>query len=150
MKYAFSTLKKTALFDFHSAKMHAKMVPFAGYHMPVQYPQGVLNEHLNTRNNASIFDVSHMGQLKISGKDHLKFLERVTVADISSKLKGNAVLSLILNHNAGIIDDCILTKEDDFVYVVVNGANKMIDLQHFAKVKNDENFTQVQIEHLQD
>ena len=59
-------------------------------------------------------------------------------------------MSLILNHNAGIIDDCILTKEDDFVYVVVNGANKMIDLQHFAKVKNDENFTQVQIEHLQD
>jgi aminomethyltransferase len=62
--------------------LKAKIVPFAGYEMPVQYPEGILKEHLHCRNSAGIFDVSHMGQVKITGKDAQDFLEKVTVADV--------------------------------------------------------------------
>lgn len=73
-------LKKTALFDFHVAK-GAKMVPFTGYDMPVKYPIGTMKEHFHTRAASGIFDVSHMGQVRIRGKDAASLLERATVVD---------------------------------------------------------------------
>ena len=75
-------LKKTHLYSYHKEELKAKMVPFAGYEMPVQYPDGVLKEHLHCRESVGLFDVSHMGQLRIEGKDALEFLEYITVADV--------------------------------------------------------------------
>lgn len=110
--------KKTVLYDFH-VKNKGKMVQFAGnflislgYDMPVQYPQGIIKEHLHCRSSASIFDVSHMGQLEISGKDRLKLLERTTVGSTKRNRINNineAYLTLFLNENGGIIDDAIVS-----------------------------------------
>lgn len=80
--------------------------------MPVQYPQGIIKEHLHCRSSASIFDVSHMGQLEISGKDRLKLLERTTVGSTKRNRINNineAYLTLFLNENGGIIDDAIVS-----------------------------------------
>ncbi|CAE7323086.1 gcvT [Symbiodinium microadriaticum] len=116
------------------------MVPFAGYHLPVQYEgQGVLKEHLHTRspNCASVFDVSHMGQLKWEGKDVIKFLEKMVVGDIASMKPGESKLSLIMNENGGIVDDTVITVAHDHVNMVVNGACKEKDIAHFAKYMGD-------------
>lgn len=77
-----AALKKTHLFAYHKEQLKAKMVPFAGYDMPVLYPEGILKEHLHCRESVGLFDVSHMGQVRIVGKDARAFLERLTVADL--------------------------------------------------------------------
>lgn len=106
--------EKTALLDLHQ-ELGGKMVEFAGYALPVQYPDGVLKSHLHTREEgkASLFDVSHMGQIKWSGKDAGAFLERVTVADLGALPEGASTLSLITNEAGGIIDDTIITNWGD-------------------------------------
>jgi aminomethyltransferase len=96
-------LEKTALYDLHH-ELGGKMVSFAGYSLPVQYEGlGVLKEHLHTRapHNASLFDVSHMGQIKWHGKDAVKFIEKMVVGDIASLKEGEAKLSLIMNEKGG-------------------------------------------------
>ncbi|TMW58324.1 hypothetical protein Poli38472_011912 [Pythium oligandrum] len=130
-----NALKKTPLFDFHQA-IGGKMVDFAGYAMPVQYPAGVLKSHNHTRTPgmASLFDVSHMGQLRITGADRVRFLESIVVADLESLSHGEAKLSLITNDKGGIIDDCVITKYEDHLYVVVNAGNQDIDLEHMHKL----------------
>ncbi|CAH0486292.1 unnamed protein product [Peronospora farinosa] len=143
-------LKKTPLYDLH-VSLGGKMVPFAGYSMPVQYSAGVLQSHLHTReqNKASLFDVSHMGQLRITGKDRLQFLENVVVGDLEALESGEAKLSLITNDKGGIIDDCVISRYDDHVYVVVNAGNQDIDLVHMHKLL--ENFKgDAAIERIQD
>jgi aminomethyltransferase len=75
-------LKKTHLHAYHRDVLKAKMVPFAGYDMPVLYPEGIIKEHLHCRASVGLFDVSHMGQVRIKGKDARAFLERLTVADL--------------------------------------------------------------------
>jgi aminomethyltransferase len=92
------------------------MVGFAGYEMPVNYPAGVLKEHLSCRDSAALFDVSHMGQFKIYGKDRLDFVEKICVGDIENLSSKASTLSLILNDKAGIIDDTIVSKYDDHMY----------------------------------
>ncbi|KAG9412739.1 hypothetical protein AC1031_015639 [Aphanomyces cochlioides] len=138
----FSSLKKTALYDLHK-ELGGKMVDFAGYLMPVQYPAGILKSHNHTRTLglASLFDVSHMGQLRITGKDRVRFLESIVVGDIASLATGESKLSLITNDKGGIIDDCVTTAYDDHLYVVVNAGNQDIDWAHmqahFAKFDGD-------------
>jgi aminomethyltransferase len=129
-------LKKTPLYDLHVA-LGGKMVPFAGYSMPVQYKAGVLQSHLHTREagKASLFDVSHMGQLRITGEDRLAFLESVVVGDLQAlKPSGEAKLSLITNDKGGIIDDCVISRYDDHVYMVVNAGNQDVDILHMSKL----------------
>ena len=99
------------------------MVPFAGYSLPVLYESedgGVVNEHLHTRapGCASLFDVSHMGQIRWHGKDRVKFLESVLVGDIAALKEGESKLSLITNADGGIIDDTVLANAGDTVYMV--------------------------------
>lgn len=112
------------------------MVPFAGYELPVQFEgAGVLKEHLHTRapGCSSLFDVSHMGQIKWHGKDAVKFIEKMVVGDIASLKVGEAKLSLIMNENGGIVDDTVIANAGDFVYMVVNGACKWKDMEHFKR-----------------
>ena len=92
------------------------MVEFAGYDMPVQYNGlGILEEHSNCRNNASVFDVSHMGQVRIHGKDRVEFIESLCVGDIKELKTGSATLSLFTNEEGGINDDTIITNLDGFL-----------------------------------
>ncbi len=118
---------KTAFYDLH-LELGGKMVPFAGYTLPVQYEGlGVLKEHVHTRaaGSAGLFDVSHMGQIKWHGKDAVKFLEKMVVGDIASLKEGEAKLSLIMNENGTIVDDTVITNAGDHIYMVVNGACKV-------------------------
>nr|CCA19961.1 unnamed protein product [Albugo laibachii Nc14] len=129
-----SELKRTPLYDLHLER-GGKMVNFAGYSMPVQYTDGIVKSHLHTRmtGKSSLFDVSHMGQLRITGHDREVFLESLVVADLAAAEIGEAKLSLLTNQNGGIIDDCVITKYEDHFYVVVNAGNKGNDLQHMHR-----------------
>jgi aminomethyltransferase len=112
------------------------MVPFAGYALPVQYPDGVLKSHLHTRADgcSSLFDVGHMGQIHWHGKDSLKFLETVVVADVSDLKEGESKLTLLTNAQGGIIDDSVITAHPKgSIYMVVNGATKHGDMAHFDR-----------------
>ena len=98
------------------------MVPFAGYSMPVQYKLGIIQSHLHTREKASVFDVSHMLQFRIHGKDRVKCFEKLVVADIEGLGVNTGGLSLFTNENGGIRDDCIINKLDDYLYIVSNAG----------------------------
>jgi aminomethyltransferase len=130
-------LVKTALFDLHK-ELGGDMVPFAGYELPVLYKGengGVMKEHLWCRSDgkASLFDVSHMGQIRWHGKDRAKFLETLVVGDIAGLAPGQGCLSLVTNENGGIIDDTVITNAGDYIYMVVNGATKFGDMKHFQE-----------------
>jgi aminomethyltransferase len=121
------SLLKTSFYDLH-LELGGKMVPFAGYHLPVQYEGlGVLKEHLHTRaaGHAGLFDVSHMGQIKWYGKDAVQFLESMVVGDIAGLKEGEARLSLIMNEKGTIVDDTVISNAGDHIYMVVNGACKV-------------------------
>ena len=141
-----ATLKTTPLYDAHVAA-GARMVPFAGYSMPVQYKDGVLKEHLWTRENAGLFDVSHMGQARLRGVSPLSAFEEVTPGDFIGLKPGKQRYSVLLNKKGGIIDDLMAARpDDDGLFVVVNGACKDNDF----KVIDDELAGQVRIERLED
>lgn len=130
-------LVKTALNALHR-DLGGDMVPFAGYELPVLYKSengGVMKEHLWCRSEgkSSLFDVSHMGQIRWHGKDRVAFLEKVVVGDIAGLDAGSGCLSLVTNENGGIIDDTVITKYEDYVYMVVNGATKFGDMKHFKE-----------------
>ena len=130
-------LVKTALYSLH-LDLGADMVPFAGYELPVLYKSengGVMKEHLWCRSpgKSSLFDVSHMGQIRWRGKDRVAFLEKVVVGDIAGLQPGNGCLSLITNANGGIIDDTVITNAGEYIYMVVNGATKFGDMKHFQE-----------------
>lgn len=111
----------------------ARMVPFAGYAMPVQYAGpdgGILAEHHWTRNHASLFDVSHMGQLLVTGSTAAKALEALAPADLATLEAGHLRYSMLLDEAGGIIDDLILARRPDGFHVVVNGATKHDDIAH--------------------
>ena len=126
-------LKSTPLHALHVA-LGAKMVPFAGYDMPVNYPLGVLKEHLHCRAQAGLFDVSHMGQATLTGKDVAAALETLVPGDILGLAPGQIRYTLLLNDQGGIIDDLMVTKADapDTLYLVVNAACKDGDFAHIA------------------
>ncbi|KSB89400.1 glycine cleavage system protein T [Caulobacter vibrioides] len=126
-------LKKTPLFDAHVAA-GARMVPFAGYSMPVQYKDGVLKEHLWTREHAGLFDVSHMGQARIRGENPAKSFEKVVSADYQGLKAGKQRYGVLLNEGGGIIDDLMTARpDDDGLFVVVNGACKDNDYAIIAR-----------------
>ena len=122
-------LQHTALFAQHTA-LGGKMVDFAGYALPVQYKEGVVQSHLHVRESAGLFDVSHMGQVELRGKDREAFAERVFVADVQALQPHNSAYSMMLNENGGIIDDCIVSKREDQIRVVLNAACKTEDMKH--------------------
>jgi aminomethyltransferase len=130
---ATETLHRTPLHALHLA-LGAKMVPFAGYEMPVQYPAGVLAEHLHTRAKAGLFDVSHMGQAFLAGGDPALALERVTCADICAIGEGMQRYGLLLNDQGGIKDDFMTTRlaGEAALYLVVNAAAKEGDFAYIA------------------
>jgi aminomethyltransferase len=110
----------------------ARMVPFAGYHMPVQY-EGIMAEHLWTRTNAGLFDVSHMGQLLIHGQDSDIALERLLPGDLRALGDMKLRYSLLLAEDGGIIDDLMATRRGSDFYIVVNGATKWGDIEEFER-----------------
>lgn len=125
--------KKTPLFDRHTA-LGAKMCPFAGYDMPIQYSLGVLKEHEWTRSHAGIFDVSHMGQAIVKGANAARFFSRITPSNFNKLGEGRAKYTVLTNDNGGIIDDLIITRmEGDAFFVVFNAARKDVDTQWMQK-----------------
>ena len=134
-------LKRTPLYDLHVAR-GGKMVPFAGYDMPVQYPAGVLKEHLHTRASAGLFDVSHMGQIALrpkSGhlKDAAKALETLVPQDILGIEPLRQRYALFTNNSGGILDDLMVANFGDHLFVVVNAACKAQDEAHLRKHLSD-------------
>ena len=127
-------LRHTPLHALH-LELGGKMVPFAGYAMPVQYPAGILKEHLHTREKAGLFDVSHMGQAFLSGADPAKALERVTPADIQGIPDGMQRYGLLLNGQGGIKDDFMTTRlaGEAALYLVVNASMKEQDFAYIGE-----------------
>src|SRR5690606_10408598 len=101
---ATQSLARTPLHRLH-VELGAKMVPFAGYEMPVQYPSGVLKEHLHTRSQAGLFDVSHMGQIRVSGQNAAAALETIAPVDVIDIRPGSQRYALFTNEGGGILDD---------------------------------------------
>ena len=124
-----AALLHTPLYDLH-LELGAKMVPFAGYAMPVQYPLGLMKEHLHTRAAAGLFDVSHMGQIKISGEKAAAALERLMPVDVASLGLHKQRYGLLLNAAGGILDDLMFVNRGDHYFLIVNGACKQADLAH--------------------
>jgi aminomethyltransferase len=131
-----SVLKTTPLHALH-VSLGAKMVPFAGYDMPVQYPLGVMKEHLHTRAAAGLFDVSHMGQVIVRAKsgnyaEAALALEKLVPVDILSLKEGRQRYGFFTDHNGCILDDLMITNRGDHLLVVVNAACKDADLAHMS------------------
>jgi aminomethyltransferase len=134
-----ASLQRTPLYELHVA-LGARMVAFAGYEMPVQYPPGILKEHLHTRAHAGLFDVSHMGQALLIGPDHATTaaaLEALVPADILGLAPGQQRYTQLLTEDGGIIDDLMVTRpaaaeHDGRLMLVVNAARKAVDLPHVA------------------
>jgi aminomethyltransferase len=127
-----SESEKTLPLDGWHRQLGARMVPFAGYQMPIQY-EGIIAEHRWTRESAGLFDVSHMGQLIVAGRDSEKALESVLPADLGLLQDGRLRYSLLLTDGGGIIDDLMVTRRGDHFYVVVNGATKEGDIAHLRE-----------------
>jgi aminomethyltransferase len=126
-------LERTPLHALH-CELGAKMVPFAGYEMPVHYAAGILAEHLHTRSQAGLFDVSHMGQLRLGGTAAPSALEALVPGDLEALAPLRMRYTLLLNEAGGILDDLIVTRLGDGLFVVVNAARKQADLAHLRYV----------------
>ena len=124
----------------------ARMVPFAGYKMPIQY-EGIVAEHSWTRENAGLFDVSHMGQLLLSGEGLDAAIEAVLPIDLSTLKIGQQRYSLLLDENGGVLDDLMVSRWPDALYLVVNGATKWDDIAHLREHLPDEITLQHMDEH---
>jgi aminomethyltransferase len=129
-------LKRTPLYDVHAA-LGAKLVPFAGFEMPVQYPTGITAEHKAVREKAGLFDVSHMGEFIIRGPQAVEFVNHVTTNDVSALKPGQAQYSTILREDGTIVDDCLVYRADDRVLMVVNGSNIDKDFSHISRFVKD-------------
>lgn len=120
---------KTPLYDTH-VKYKGKIVPFAGYLLPVQYETGVIKEHMAVRTQAGLFDVSHMGEITCAGPDSLKFLNKLLTNDFTNMVDGQARYSPMCNEQGGTVDDLIVYKyKENEYFIVVNAANKDKDYQ---------------------
>ncbi|MFT5350292.1 MAG: aminomethyltransferase [Planctomycetota bacterium] len=119
----------TALFALHT-RLKGKMVDFAGYSMPVQFPEGIKSEHLHTRAHAGLFDVSHMGQIRIIGDNAAAALETLVTGDITGLEDFQQRYTLLTNNEGGIVDDVMVTKIPGGLFVVVNAANKHSDYSY--------------------
>lgn len=127
-----TSIKTTPLNALHR-ELGGRMVPFAGYDMPVQFPAGILKEHLHTRARAGLFDVSHMGQVRLTGEDPAAALETLVPGDIRGLGLGRVRYTLFLNEQGGILDDLMVTNCGDHLLLVVNAARKDHDVAHMRK-----------------
>jgi len=127
-----SSLLQTPLHALH-LELGAKMVPFAGYDMPVQYPTGVMAEHKHTRASAGLFDVSHMGQVRLVGADAAAALETLVPVDIVDLGLFKQRYALFTNEQGGLLDDLMVCKRPDDLFVVVNAGCKAQDIAHMQK-----------------
>ena len=132
MSPSIDTLFKTPLHDLHVA-LAARMVPFAGYSMPVQYPAGLMAEHLHTRTAAGLFDVSHMGQLRLEGPDAAAAFESLMPVDVMDLAVGKQRYGLLLNDAGGIMDDLMFFNTGSSIFIIVNGACKAVDIAHIQQ-----------------
>ena len=121
--------RRTPLYDFHLAK-GARMVPFAGWDMPVQYADGIKAEHLATRDSAGLFDVSHMAQVWIGGTDADAALEQLTPTDVKAIAEGRVRYSMFLDANGGVLDDLMIARLDGDLQLVVNAGRAEHDIAH--------------------
>jgi len=132
-----SELKRTPLYDAHMAA-GGTMVDFGGWEMPIQYPAGIINEHLYDRKHCGIFDVSHMGRLIVEGPDRVTFLQKVLSSNVAKLVPGRAQYCIIPNEGGGAVDDAYLYMyEEDRYMLIVNASNTDKDLAHFAKYLPD-------------
>jgi len=122
-------LKRTPFYDLHVAA-GAKMVPFAGYEMPVQYPDGITAEHNAVRKAVGLFDVTHMGEFEVFGKDALAFVSYVTSNDPAALAYGQVQYSCFMHESGGIVDDCLVYRLADRMMLVVNASNAAKDWAH--------------------
>jgi aminomethyltransferase len=129
---ATSNLKRTPLYDVHKA-LNARIVPFAGFEMPVQYPSGISAEHKAVRESAGLFDVSHMGEFVIRGERMVDFVNYVTTNDVAALADGQVHYSTILYDNGTIVDDCLVYKFADRIVMVVNASNREKDFAHIQQ-----------------
>ncbi|GAB1378882.1 glycine cleavage system aminomethyltransferase GcvT [Pararhodobacter aggregans] len=120
-------LRRTCLYDLHR-ELGAKMVPFAGYEMPVQYPMGVMGEHLHSRAKAGLFDVSHMGQVILRAP--ASALEALVPVDVQGLAEGRQRYAMFTNDAGGILDDLMIANRGDHLFLVVNAACKEADIAH--------------------
>ncbi|WP_374960985.1 glycine cleavage system aminomethyltransferase GcvT [Spongiibacter tropicus] len=127
-----ASLKRTALYKLH-LELGAKMVPFAGYEMPVQYPLGVKKEHLHTRDAAGLFDVSHMGQIRLSGDNIAAALEAILPQDVLGLAESRQRYGMLLNEQGGILDDLMMANRGEDFMLVVNAACKYDDAAWLRK-----------------
>ena len=127
-----SALKRTPLYSIHKA-LNAKIVPFAGFEMPVQYPTGITAEHKAVRERAGLFDVSHMGEFLVRGARMVDFVNYVTSNDVAALADGQVHYSTILYENGTIVDDCLVYKFDDRIIMVVNASNREKDFAHIEQ-----------------
>ena len=126
------TLSRTPLYNLH-LELGARMVPFAGYEMPVQYPMGVMKEHNHTRAQAGLFDVSHMGQVRLSGPDAAAAMESLVPIDVIDLGLNNQRYAMFTNEQGGILDDLMISNGGDHLFVVVNAACKQQDVAHMRQ-----------------
>lgn len=129
-------MKKTSLYEKH-VELNAKIVPFAGFEMPLQY-EGVIKEHLAVRSTAGVFDVSHMGEFIVKGKNAEKFLNNVTINDVSKIEIGQAQYSAMCYDDGGIVDDLLIYRYNEYYMLVVNAANIEKDFNWLNKHLYDE------------
>lgn len=126
-----AALKRTPLHDVHVA-LGGKIVPFAGYEMPVQYPTGITAEHKAVRERAGLFDVSHMGEFIVRGPGAVDFVNSVTTNDVAALAVGQVQYSALLNDRGTFVDDCLVYRFADHVMLVVNASNAAKDWAHIA------------------
>lgn len=115
-------MKRTNFYEIHK-NLGGKIVPFAGFEMPVQYPKGILHEHNVVRSGVGVFDVSHMGEFEVRGENALAFIQKLTVNDASKLTEGKAQYSAMCYENGGIVDDLLVYHCGSYYMLVVNGAN---------------------------
>ncbi|HTK38354.1 MAG TPA: glycine cleavage system aminomethyltransferase GcvT [Pyrinomonadaceae bacterium] len=134
-------LKRTPLNEAHR-KLGGKMVDFGGWDMPVQYPAGVIEEHMRTRTRSGLFDVSHMGEIWVEGEDAIDFVNRLTTNDVTKLVDGQAHYSALTNDQGGVVDDLLVYRFDrDKLLLVVNAGTTDKDWDWITSHKGNENIT---------
>ncbi|MGF1593202.1 MAG: glycine cleavage system aminomethyltransferase GcvT [Kiloniellaceae bacterium] len=135
--------KQTILHSLHQ-ELGGKIVPFAGYALPVQYPAGIMAEHRQAREAAALFDVSHMGQLRLDGADRVAALEALVPADVAGLAPGRQRYSYFTDDRGGILDDLMISNQGDWLFLVVNAACKEADIAHLkAGLQGDATLTEL-------
>ena len=132
MEQATTAPKQTVLHALHQ-ELGGKIVPFAGYALPVQYPAGIMAEHRQAREAAALFDVSHMGQLRLTGADRAAALEALVPVDVAGLAVGRQRYGFFTNDEGGILDDLMISNQGDWLFLVVNAACKEADIAHLRQ-----------------